>query len=328
MMTHSLCPFFKICGGCLYQDLPEDAYLKKKQTFIVRAFADHGITVTPEAIRQIPIESRRRATFAFSNGHVGYNALKSHRIVDITECRLLKPDILHFLPTLRQWIQQLGGRGDVSVLATNSGLDIHIKTSQPVKPDLKRLEQLAVMASDPAVVRLSYNGTPIVSKLPLPFPPDSFLQPSQEGEEELVRLLLEQTQGIKKAVDLFCGGGTFTKPLLSQGIRAIGYDCAENVRTLGVSGRVRDLFRSPVPAEELNDADLIILDPPRAGAKAQTEQIALTTVPKIVMISCNPATAARDAAVLINAGWHLTRVVPVDQFTWSNHIEIFCVFEK
>lgn len=328
MMTHFICPFFKTCGGCLYQDLSEEAYLEKKQAFIVRAFADHSISVTPDPIVRIPIHSRRRATFAFSGEHIGYNALKSHRIIDITECRLLKEDIVSFLPTLKQWVRILQDKGDISVLVTDSGLDIHIKTTKANHPNLPLLEQLTFMASDPAVVRLSYNQTPIVSKLPLPFPPDSFLQPSKEGEAELIRLLLEQTTDIHKAIDLFCGNGTFTRPLLANGVKITGYDCAENVRMLGSNGVMRDLFRVPLSAEEMKGVDCVILDPPRAGAKAQIEQLALANIPKIIMISCNPSTAARDSKILVNAGWQLTKVTPIDQFTWSNHIELFCVFKK
>lgn len=328
MTTQTICPFFNMCGGCLYQDLPTDIYLQKKKDFVERAFADHGLKVTTEPVKTVPIQSRRRACFAFQGGKVGYNALKSHRIIEIDECRVLVPAIVSFLPTLRQWAQCLGGHGDIFVLATEWGLDIHIKTAGG-RPGLPLLEKLAIMASDAAVVRLSYNQEPIVAKVPLPLPADAFLQPSLAGEKILVDLVLQAAAGNRKAVDLFCGSGTFSRPLLAAGIRTTGYDCAaDSVAILGTNGIVRDLFRSPLLPDEMAGLDLIVLDPPRAGAKAQVEQIAQTQVPKVIMISCNPTTAARDAGILTTAGWRLTSVTPVDQFTWSNHIEIVCLFER
>ena len=326
MTENKVCPFFEKCGGCLYQDLSEQDYLAKKKNFITRAFQDYDVTPPLMPIRSVPLASRRRASFAFTRGKVGYNALKSHQIVEITECRLLKPEIVSFLPTLRGW--HLAGQGDIFVLSTDFGLDIHIRTARPTPPDLSLLEQLAEWAKDEHIVRLTYNDSPIAEKAHLPFLPDSFLQPSAEGEEILVDLMLTGVGGAKKAVDLFCGSGTFTRPLLNQGIHAVGYDCADSVKTLGVNGVKRDLFQNPLLSEELAGVDLVVLDPPRAGAKAQVEQIAQTQIPKIVMISCAPKTAARDCKILIEAGWQLLEVTPVDQFKWSNHTELVCILEK
>ena len=328
-MTHQeLCPFFGKCGGCLYQDLTEADYHTKKKNFIKHSFQDYGIKVELSSIKTVPLQSRRRASFAYSNGRLGYNAVKSHQIIEITECRLLKPEIVNFLPTLKDWVKKLGGSGDIFVLTTDFGLDIHVKPIKAEKTSLQKLEMLISMAGDPKVVRLTYNNDPIVSKIPLPFMPEDFLQPSAEGEKILIDLMLNAAQESKKAVDLFCGGGTFTKPLLEQGIKVKGYDCSKSVERLGVNGIIRDLFRSPLLPEEMEDLDLIVLDPPRAGAKYQTEQIAKTKVPKIVMISCNPQTAARDIRILLDNGWKLTEITPVDQFTWSNHIELVCTLVK
>jgi 23S rRNA (uracil1939-C5)-methyltransferase len=328
MTINVTCPFFKKCGGCLYQDLPFDTYLEKKKNFIERAFADRGLKIKTERIQTVPIHSRRRACFAFRNGKMGYNALKSHQIIEIDQCCLLVSEIETILPTLRQWTSRLKGNGDIFVLATEWGLDIHIKTNGG-RPDLKLLENLAEIASHNAVARLSYNNEPIASKVNLPLPAEAFLQPSQAGEKILVDLVLRGAIGHHKAVDLFCGSGTFTKPLLKQGIKTIGYDCAtDSVSLLGQNGIIRDLFRSPLLPEEMTGLDLIVLDPPRSGAKAQVEQIAKTQVPKVIMVSCNPITASRDAHILISAGWQLKSVVPIDQFTWSNHVEIVCFFER
>ncbi|MBR6412774.1 MAG: class I SAM-dependent RNA methyltransferase [Alphaproteobacteria bacterium] len=328
MMMKTICPFFGKCGGCLYQDLPEEEYLEKKKNFIKRAFADYGMAVEPDDVRSVPLHSRRRASFSFAGGILGYNALKSHQIIEITNCLLLKHEIIQFLPVLRQNIKKLGGAGDVFVLVTGFGLDIHIKTDKMNIPALAQLELLTALATHPAVVRLTYNTEPVAQKVRLPLMPDDFLQPSQEGEKIISGLILDEIAGVRRAVDLFCGSGTFTRPLLDRGICVSGYDCARTVTLLGPKGVSRDLFRNPLLPDELNGLDLIILDPPRAGAKAQVEQIAQTDVPKIVMVSCAPQTAARDSKILIDSGWKLKKLIPVDQFTWSNHIELVAIFEK
>ena len=328
MIQKTICPFFGRCGGCLYQDLPEADYLAKKKNFIKFSFSDCGISIEPEDIREVPLHSRRRASFSFSGGILGYNALKSHQIIEITGCLLLKHEIIKFLPVLRQSIKKLGGSGDIFVLITPFGLDIHIKTIKMQVPTLAQLELLGSLANNPEVVRLSYNGEPVAQKVHLPIMPDDFLQPSIEGEKIITELLLNEIAGVRRAIDLFCGSGTFTRPLLERGIKVVGYDCSHTITLLGDKGISRDLFRNPLLSEELSDLDLIVLDPPRAGAEAQIKQIALTSVPKIVMISCNPQTAARDSKILLDAGWRLTKLVPVDQFKWSNHIEIVVVFEK
>ena len=163
----------------------------------------------------------------------------------------------------------------------------------------------------------------------LTFQADTFLQPSALGEKTLVDLVLKNVGQSKNAVDLFCGYGTFTRPLATMGLSVVGYDSdTRSVSTLGEMGRVRDLFRNPLLPEELGGVDLAVLDPPRAGAKEQVLQLAETQIPRIIMVSCAPKTGARDIKILLDAGWHLTEITPVDQFTYSNHIEIVAVLEK
>ena len=155
------------------------------------------------------------------------------------------------------------------------------------------------------------------------------MQPSALGEKTLVDLVLKNVGQAKKAVDLFCGYGTFTRPLAEAGLSVMGYDSdSRSVSTLGKMGKKRDLFRNPLTPEELVDFDLAVLDPPRAGAKEQVLQLAETQIPRIIMISCAPKTGARDIKILLDGGWHLTEIAPVDQFTYSNHIEIVALLEK
>lgn len=324
-----ICPYFKICGGCLYQDLPDADYAVQKENFVRRAFADRGIEIPLSSLVRLPIGTRRRACFAFHRGHVGFNAYQSHKIIDIDACPMLTPALSRLILPVREFVKKhLDGTGDIFVLDTPFGHDIHIKRGTGM-PDISLLEALADFGHQNPVARLLFNNQPVLETTRLPFPPDVFLQPSQIGEDTLVRLMLKHVGKVQKAVDLFCGTGTFTKPLLAAGIKTTGYDSDErSVRCLGANGIVRDLFRTPLLPDELAGVDLAVIDPPRAGAAAQVEQLAQTNIPVIILISCNPATAARDSKTLLNAGWALTAATPVDQFTYSNHIELVCVFQK
>ena len=324
-----LCPYFGKCGGCIYQDMPTNDYLEMKKRYVMRCFSDYGLTPVIEDIVSIPIHSRRRACFAFHKGHLGFNENKSHTIIDIEECRLLTDNLCHILSPLRTFIKSLNGSGDVFVLDTPYGIDMHIKTKSKERPDLALLEKLALFANQNNVVRLLYNNNPIIEQTRLPFPPDVFLQPSEAGEKALVNLMTRHIGTAKTAIDLFCGTGTFTKPLIQAGLTVKGYDSsADSVKTLGTYGVVRDLFRNPLLPTELNDSDIVVIDPRRAGAKAQTQQLAQSAVQKIIMISCNPSSAARDIKILIDNGWQLNPITLVDQFTYSGHVELFCTLSK
>ena len=328
-MTTDLCPYFGKCGGCVYQDMPTDDYLSMKKRYVMRCFSDYGLTPIIEDIISVPIHSRRRASFAFHKGHLGFNENKSHTIIDIDECRLLTDNLCRILTPLREFIKSLNSSGDVFVLDTPYGIDMHIKTKNKERLKLDLLEKLALFANQNNIARLLYNNDPIVEQTRLPFPPDVFLQPSEAGETALVNLMTSHIGSAKNALDLFCGTGTFTKPLIQKGLVVKGYDSSSNsVKTLGSYGVVRDLFRNPLLPSELNDIDVVVIDPPRAGAKAQIEQLAQSAVQKIIMISCNPSSAARDIKVLIDNGWTLNPITLVDQFTYSGHIEVFCTLSK
>ena len=328
-MLKQKCPFFGKCGGCVWQDLSQVDYVAKKELFIRRAFADAGIDEIPlKPIILLPTGIRRRACFAFYQGHFGFNEAHSHKIIEIDSCPLLEPALNALIPDLRILVKKIGGTGDCFILNTQSGVDIHIRDGRGT-PDLSRLETLSAMAQNENIVRLTYNNNPIFQKTPLPILPEGFLQPSALGEKTLVDLVLKNVGQAKNAVDLFCGYGTFTRPLINAGLSVVGYDSdVRSVSTLGEIGKVRDLFRNPLLPEELVGVDLAVLDPPRAGAKEQVLQLAETEIPKIIMVSCAPKTGARDIKILLDAGWYLTEITPVDQFTYSNHIEIVAILEK
>ena len=326
-MLKKKCPYFGKCGGCVWQDLEPREYILKKESFIRRSFQDVGLTIQLAPMILISTGTRRRASFAFFKSHFGFNEMKSHQIVDIEKCPLLTPNINNIISSLKKITTQLQSQGDCFVLDTPLGLDIHIKDKKG-SPTLPQLELLTSLNQEPTIARVIYNNVPIFEKTPLSGTADSFSQPSLEGEQKLIELILNNIGNSKHAVDLFCGKGTFTLPLLEQGLHVIGYDNSESVLALGTHGEQRDLFRNPLIPEELKGIDLAVMDPPRAGALAQTQNLAETDIPLIIMVSCNPQTAARDIKILVDNGWNLEQIIPIDQFTYSNHIELVSILRK
>lgn len=326
------CPYFGRCGGCSLQHLDDNAYTLYKENLVKEALSHKALPVIPESLIRIPAPTRRRATFAFSNGHFGFNEKQSHKIADIDSCAVLLPELSAFIPTLAKFIKTFNAKGDVFVLMTEWGADIKIDEQKKKSPSLETLERIAEFCNKNNVARLVLNGEPMYQATKLPFPSGAFMQPSKEGEETLIRLVMEAVGDAKKVADLFCGLGTFTKPLAKAGKKVKGYDSAgESVETLaysGIYGENRDLFRNPLEADELNAFDAVILDPARAGAREQCEKIAESDLKKVVMVSCHLGTFCRDARILVNSGFKIEKLTPVDQFVFSPHLEVVALFSK
>lgn len=322
------CSSFPACGGCSYLNLNMNDYLEKKRLFVQSAFLNQGIHVEPEPVLSVPFGRRRRATFAYKNGQIGFNKAKSSQINNLTACPALLPELSDLLPKLQELVLKLKGSGDISVLKTPFGIDMCLKENKP-KLTLEKQELLSSFALQNNLVRLSYGTEPVIQQVQLPFSADSFLQPSVEGEQLLINLVLSHIGTPRKAADLFCGAGTFTKPLLNAGFSVKGYDIAvESLSVIKNNAEKRDLFRVPLTAKELNEYDCIVMDPPRAGAEAQCRELAESQVPDILMISCSPKTAARDVSILRFGGYEIKKIIPVDQFIYTTHIELFILLKK
>ncbi len=353
------CPFYGTCGGCALQHLSASFYRDFKLKGLRSLFPDDGMLPEFDEPIFIPSGTRRRATFALVwNGPArwfGFNRRRSSEVLSVDRCPLLVPELERLIPPLRSFLtdkkrlfKKRHGEGDVSVLWTETGADILI--TLPFEPDLGWRQAAADFVLSSGAARLSWRfserrpAEPVITARPpsltigafrLIPPPGVFLQPSREGEAVLQAKVSEYIGKARKITDLFCGAGTFTLALLEKGRKLSGLDNApEALKALSAAsaGRVtieeRDLFRVPVLPDELAGCDAVVLDPPRAGAKAQCEQLAFSDVPKIVAVSCNPVSFVRDAALLIRGGYRMTRLAPVDQFIYSPHMELVALFEK
>jgi 23S rRNA (uracil1939-C5)-methyltransferase len=339
-----VCPHFGICGGCRLQHLATDAYLTWKRALVVQALKSRGLDAEVEPARTVPLGSRRRATLSLARDAqglvLGYRRARSHDLIDIDVCLILSPAIVSRLPRLKAVLAPLLGNtreARVGVTETGTGLDIVVHGVQPKETALIKL---AAEAGKLGVARVTIGGDSLILAAPsvrlglaqVKPPPDAFLQAVPQAEAVMSELVLAGIGNAKRVADLFSGLGTFTLPLAEScavdsyesdeaALAALAEAARHTPKLKPVRTIARDLFRMPLGPQELKPYDAVVFDPPRAGAAAQTEQLAKSKVKRLVAVSCNPGTLARDLRLLVDGGYRITRVVPVDQFLFAGHVE-------
>lgn len=349
------CPHFGTCGGCSVQHGTDEFIAAWKRDQVIAALSHRGIEdVEVHETLTSPTRSRRRATFTARRTkktvQVGFHAARSDTLVPIEVCEVLRPELLAARETIAEAARIGGSRKGVlraTVTLTENGIDMSIDGGKPLS-DI--WAAAAAMAEAHDLARLTWNGEAVVSRRPptLPMgkahiapPPGGFLQATAEGEAALIACATEALNLPKRAriVDLFAGCGTFTLPFADrievhavEGEKSLLAALSAGWRAVGGLAKVttepRDLARRPLLAAEFKGYDAAIIDPPRAGAAAQTAEIAKSDLKRLAAISCEPATFARDARTLLDAGWSLDWVQPVDQFRWSAHVELAAAFSR
>lgn len=347
-----VCPHFGSCGGCALQHLEEGAYLRWKRDQVIAALKARGLDAEVEPVRPVPLGSRRRAALALGRGKdglaLGYRRARSHALIDIAVCPVLSPSIARSLPKLKEALGLfLGGRREarVGVTETGRGLDVVV---EGIKPRPAALGAFVGKAASLGVARLTADGESIapggppeidLSGASVRLPAGAFLQASGAAEAVLVELVREGVDGAKRLADLFAGLGTFTFALARDAavdafeddeaaLQALAEAARKTPKLKPVRGLARDLFRAPLSPKELQAYDAVVFDPPRAGAAAQAEALAKSSVRKLVAVSCNPGTLARDLRLLVDGGYRIVRIVPVDQFLFSPHVEVVVHLER
>lgn len=352
--TAPRCPHYMECGGCLAQHMPAHLYLDWKRELVQSALDRAGITCAVDPLVAAPANSRRRATLTawrrVGGVALGFHARGAHHVVDIEHCAILSPAIAERLEILRELVRHLKQGPEpfrLMVVATRSGLSVDIQGAAS-EPDAETRAMLADIARRGGVVRLGVNAADVVEFAPpdidvdgvvVRLPDHVFLQASAEAEAAMVARVTEACGKAKRVADLFSGIGTFALALTrtahvsafdSEAAAIAALEAAHKASTQRkpVAAKVRDLFREPLSRKELEPFDAVVFDPPRAGAKDQAASIARSDVPTVVGVSCNPATFARDARVLVDGGYSLETVTPIDQFVFSEHVELIAVFRK
>lgn len=347
------CRHFGDCGGCSLQHLEDEAYRAFKVERVAAPLRRERIDLALGQLRSCTPDSRRRVVLSGKSAGagviLGYHRMQSADIVDISECRIALPSIVAALPMLRELatlVAQTTKPFHISVTSTFTGLDVAFADSGKLPDGIRRIA--ANFALREKIARLSIDGEIVVEphKPVIHFgdvavtpPPGGFLQAVKSAEENMVEIVSSHLANAKRVADLFAGSGAFSLRLArSSEVHAVEGEAAAlaaldrgfrfGAGLKRVTQEKRDLFRRPLNFKELNAFDGVVFDPPRAGADDQSKQIARSDVPLVAAVSCNPTTLARDLRILIDGGYTLKSVTPVDQFLWSPHVEAVALLEK
>jgi 23S rRNA (uracil1939-C5)-methyltransferase len=348
------CPHFGVCGGCAIQHWDAERYRAWKREIVVMTLAQAGIHCDVAPLVDAHGLGRRRITLHARMGthdvlRVGFAAANSHDIVPIDRCPILDPHLDGALEAAWAIAEPLISAGkplDIQITATNSGLDVDVRGSGALATAM--ITRLSRVAEQHRLARLTRHAElvlmrtlPVVSigAAQVALPPGSFLQATVAGEETLAALVADHCKRAKHVADLFCGVGPFALRLATKSriaafdsdtgaVAALQKAATSTPGLKPVNAEARDLFRRPLMPQELRDYDTVVFDPPRQGAQGQMAQLATSGIPTVVAVSCNVTTFARDAKILIDGGYEIDGVTPVDQFRHTPHVELVARFKR
>ncbi|RWP62718.1 class I SAM-dependent RNA methyltransferase [Mesorhizobium sp.] len=347
------CRHFTECGGCAIQHLEAEAYHRWKHDKVAHALNSKGISCDIDALVPCAPQTRRRVVFTARRSEagmlLGFVRALSSEIISIEECPISLPEIVAKLDRLRALAELVCATTKsfrMTVTATGSGLDVAVHESGKLGENQRRVASNFVIAQ--GLARLSIDGEIIIEpkkpvvlfgSVAVAVPPGAFLQATEAAEQAMANIVGRHLARARKIADLFAGCGSFALRLAARSeVHAVEGDAAA-LSALDrafrfasglkrVTSERRDLFRRPLTSRELNAFDGVVFDPPRAGAEDQSKQIARSDVPLVAAVSCNPVTLARDLRILVDGGYVLKSVTPIDQFLWSPHVEAVALLEK
>jgi len=348
------CRHFGVCGGCAIQHWDAQHYRAWKRDLVVETLAQAKLDCEVAPLIDAHGLGRRRITLHARTGthdvlKVGFAAANSHDIIPVDHCPILDPGLdgaIEAAWALAEPLISAGKPLDIQITATDNGLDVDVRGSGPLPASM--IARLSRVAEQHRLARLTRHGELVLMRNPptiavgtarVTLPPGSFLQATVAGEETLATLVTGHCKRAKHIADLFCGVGPFALRLaMKSRISAFDSDAgavtALQKAAMATSGlkpvkaEARDLFRRPLMAQELRDYDTVVFDPPRQGAQAQAQQLAASRIPVVVAVSCNVATFARDAKILVDGGYKIEGVTPVDQFRHTPHVELVARFTR
>ena len=345
-MEQDRCKYFGVCGGCETSDFSTEAKVSNLRNNLARHNVDFALM---REMITLPMGIRRRANLKIDYGcNVGFYKRATNDVVGISRCRMVTDEINRIIRNLPVLCKALVKRSDGACFVTKvaNGVVIHFENVNFTPLDIPKVKNFATQLS---IIRVT-SGADVIfeSEMPVvefggisvPYPINTFLQPSKEGEDAIVSVVREFMGDVhyRKIADLFCGLGLFSFNTYNMADEIVAFDCnrlatdminkVSRSRHLNITAKCVDLFSKPVKSEALSSCNLIILDPPRDGAKNQVLQIAKSNVARVIYVSCNPITFAEDAKILLNAGYKIDVIQPIDQFTYTHHTELVALFSK
>jgi 23S rRNA (uracil1939-C5)-methyltransferase len=348
------CQHFGVCGGCAIQHWETGRYRAWKRNLVVETLAQAKLDCEVDPLIDAHGRGRRRITLHARMGthdvlKVSFAAANSHEIIPVDHCPILDPALggaFEAAWAIAEPLTPTAKPLDIQITATDSGLDVDVRGSGPLPT--KMITTLSRVAEQQRLARLTRHGELVLMRSPptimigaatVTLPPGSFLQATVAGEEALAALAGGHCKRAKHIADLFCGVGPFALRLAANSkisafdsdagaIEALQKAAKATSGLKPVKAEARDLFRRPLMPQELRDYDAVVFDPPRQGAQAQAVQLAASKIPLVVAVSCNVATFARDARILVDGGYRLAAVTPVDQFRHTPHVELVAKFTR
>jgi len=350
------CQHFSTCGGCLLQHIDLKTYETFKKKTVVDALKAQGVPWDKvEDVMILGPGIRRRVDFHAKKYPdelvMGFHRRKSKRLINLEECKIVEPAIEALFDPLRQLmheIMEVKQSIHFFITQATNGLDILMAgfKDAPSTEHQKLLEKFAVEQNltrlqikiKKKTITVHETAKPVVrfGRYNVPISPNAFLQASHKADQVLADLMIQELpKSMMRVADLFCGRGTLTLPLVEHADFVDGFECdkrsVETLKKQGIQGLkayFRNLFSEPLTSDELNQYDCIVMDPPRCGAEAQVKTLSQSQVSTIIYVSCDPHSFARDAGILGQGGYELTKVTPVDQFMWSAHTEVVGIFRR
>lgn len=342
------------CGGCLLQHLADAPYHAFKRQLVIDALKSKGLQPEVAPLIIAAPGERRRVVFSARQTEkeflLGYNRIETNHIISIVECPIAAPGIVARLDAIRAVGRALATGSDtfrIAVLETLSGLDLAAEGLKPLS-DKQRRAVTETVLSVKGIARVSVNGETVLEpqKPQIDFggarvtpPPGGFVQATRPAEDAMADIVRAHIGKAKRVLDLFAGSGTFALRIAKtarvhavegddKALKALDHAARNTQGLKPVTVERRDLFRHPMIPMELKNFDAVVFDPPRAGAEMQVKELARSTVKTIAAVSCNPLSMARDLRVLVDAGYQIRSVTPIDQFLWSPHVEAVALLTK
>jgi 23S rRNA (uracil1939-C5)-methyltransferase len=351
------CEYFDSCGGCGLQHINFDGYKNYKLGLLTSALQNNNIPL-PSSIPWFSVgeHKRRRAFLHFdTSGKLGFYEHQSHNVISIKQCLILEPELEALLSPLEDISRKLTIKiKGWMVTNTDSGIDLTLHSDEAkIKDESFIFKTLASFAKQNNIARLSWKRggkflpvstltKPVltINGIDVTLPSEYFLQAAKAGQEAILNAVLPHIDADAKVLDLFSGLGIYSFAIADKAAKTGAYEIApemveameDNIRRhkLGekLTAYCRDIETFPLSREELAKFDTAIINPPRTGALKQVSTLASGGIAKIIMVSCDSRTFARDAKLLHNVGYNLTHLSAIDQFYYSHHLEQVGVFVR
>ncbi|MDR2007836.1 MAG: methyltransferase [Alphaproteobacteria bacterium] len=346
-----ICPYFTKCGGCKAQHLPQEIDLKQKITNLIHLLDVNGINYPPiELIHHYgdKVGHRRRVILSVDNKKLGFKAYRSNNIIDIAKCPIATDNINKTITTLKDIVAKFNHNlkiSEITLSDINGNIDVLIKSKSKINRDV--IEAMQVAFVQPSIKKITWNSEILITKeeinlqygkYSIPFSSGGFLQAEKFGEDVLINFVQSNLQNSTKVLDLFCGFGSYTFSLISNkdiakihsaDLSATAIKSMQKYASQQLKPEVRDLFKNPFSSDFINNFDGVIINPPRAGALAQMQEIAKSDINELIMIYCSATTAVRDIVAMQKySQLELKKIQVLDQFIYSPHIEVMIYFAK